>query len=120
MKKDKHVAATKSVEQPDRQSLEGEKEGELEDEGYEIVDADAEDASEQPGAEVVLNESDTREELAIPSINEEPGPFWHVTVPPGKRHLIQVLVGTPRVTLSWKFSTEKRVKTCNRIRIIRI
>ena len=59
----------------------------------------------------MVNETDSREDLVIPMINEEPGQFWHVTIPPGKRHLIQILVATPRVALSWKFTTEKKVNT---------
>ena len=108
----KNVTDTKdSDEEIDRSSPEvGQRE---EYEEYEIVDtSNGEQACEQPGAKVVLSESDSREELAIPSVNEEPGAFWHATVPPGKRHLIQVMVGTPRASLSWKFSTEKKVKTC--------
>lgn len=79
------------------------------DEGYEIVDDGDEEACEQPQAQVVVSETDSREDLAIPMVNEEPGQFWHVTVPPGKRHLIQVLVGATQATLSWKFTTEKKV-----------
>jgi len=107
-KKEAKVAAKKSAEQPNQQSPEEEEEEEREDEEYEIVHAGGEDACEQPGARVVVNEADSREDLVIPLINEEPGQFWHVTIPPGKRHLIQVLVGTPGVTLTWKFTTEKK------------
>lgn len=97
-------AAKKQTEQPEARDSSPE-----DDEGYEIVDEGDEDACEQPEAQVVVSDTDSREDLAIPMVNEEPGPFWHVTVPPGKRHLIQVLVGTPRASLSWKFSTEKKV-----------
>lgn len=89
--------------QKDDENEEGQEDGE-----YEFVDADEEDTSEGLGTQVEVKGSDIREDLVIPSLNEEPGPFWHVTIPPGKRHLIQVLVATPRVTLSWKFSTEKK------------
>ena len=100
-----------SDEESDRSSPEVEQREESEE--YEIVDtSNGEYACEQPGAQIVLSESDSREELVIPSVNEEPGAFWHATVSPGKRHLIQVMVGTPRASLSWKFSTEKKVKTC--------
>ncbi len=88
------------------------------DEGYEIVDEGDEDACEQPEAKVVVSETDSREDLAIPMVNEEPGQFWHVTVPPGKRHLIQVLIGTPRASLSWKFTTEKKVGRSTRLAVL--
>ena len=110
VKNGKQVAATKSSEQTDRQSPDEEEE-KREDEDYEILDTNGEYACEQPGAKVMVNETDSREDLVIPMINEEPGQFWHVTIPPGKRHLIQVLVATPRVALSWKFTTEKKVNT---------
>ena len=108
----KNVTDSKnSDEESDRSSPEVEQREECEE--YEIVDtSNGEYACEQPGAQIVLSESDSREELVIPSVNEEPGAFWHATVSPGKRHLIQVMVGTPRASLSWKFSTEKKVKTC--------
>ena len=108
----KNVTESKnSDEESDRSSPEVEQREECEE--YEIVDtSNGEYACEQPGAQIVLSESDSREELVIPSVNEEPGAFWHATVSPGKRHLIQVMVGTPRASLSWKFSTEKKVKTC--------
>ena len=108
----KNVTDSKnSDEESDRSSPEVEQREECEE--YEIVDtSNGEYACEQPGARIVLSESDSREELVIPSVNEEPGAFWHATVSPGKRHLIQVMVGTPRASLSWKFSTEKKVKTC--------
>ena len=104
-------AAKKSVEEkpePDHSSKEEEEEEEEEEE-YEFLEEGDEQAFEQPQAQVVICESDVREDLAVPALNEEPGPFWHVTVPPGKRHLIPVLVGTQGTSLSWKFSTEKRV-----------
>ena len=108
----KNVTDSKnSDEESDRSSPEVEQREECEE--YEIVDtSNGEYACEQPGAQIVLSELDSREELVIPSVNEEPGAFWHATVSPGKRHLIQVMVGTPRASLSWKFSTEKKVKTC--------
>ncbi|XP_073235994.1 RUN and FYVE domain-containing protein 2-like isoform X2 [Porites lutea] len=104
----KNVTESKnSDEESDRSSPEVEQREECEE--YEIVDtSNGEYACEQPGAQIVLSESDSREELVIPSVNEEPGAFWHATVSPGKRHLIQVMVGTPRASLSWKFSTEKK------------
>ena len=98
------TVAKKPTEQP--AARDSSEEG---DEGYEFVDEGDEDAFEQPQARVVVSETDNREDLAIPMVNEEPGQFWHVIVPPGKRHLIQVLVGTPRASLSWKFTTEKKV-----------
>lgn len=100
------AAAKKPIEQPVARDSSVEDD---DDEGYEIVDDGDEEACEQPEAQVVVSETDNREDLAIPVVNEEPGQFWHVTVPPGKRHLIQVLVGTTRATLSWKFTTEKKV-----------
>ena len=103
-------AAKKSVEEkpePDHSSKEEEEEEEEEE--YEFLEEGDEQAFEQPQAQVVICESDVREDLAVPALNEEPGPFWHVTIPPGKRHLIPVLVGTQGTSLSWKFSTEKRV-----------
>ena len=103
-------AAKKPVEQPTARDS-----SEDDDEGYEIVDDGDEDACEQPEARVVVSETDNREDLAIPMVNEEPGQFWHATVPPGKRHLIQVLVGTPRASLSWKFTTEKKVNRSSRL-----
>ena len=117
MKNGKQVAATKSPEQTDRQ-LSDEEEEKREDEDYDILDANGEYGCEQPGANVIVSETDSREELVIPMINEEPEQFWHVTIPPGKRHLIQVLVATPRVALSWKFTTEKKVNTSPRIAYI--
>lgn len=99
------AAAKKPIEQPVARDSSVEDD---DDEGYEIVDDGDEEACEQPEAQVVVSETDNREDLAIPVVNEEPGQFWHVTVPPGKRHLIQVLVGTTRATLSWKFTTEKK------------
>lgn len=98
-------AAKKPIEKPAAPDS-----SEDDDEGYEIVDEGDEDACEQPEAKVVVSENDSREDLAIPMVNEDPGQFWHVTVPPGKRHLIQVLIGTPRASLSWKFTTEKKVR----------
>lgn len=110
LKKAKRTAAKeegkKSAEQkpqPGNSSEEDE-----EEEEYEFLEEGDEQAFEQPQARVVVCESDIREDLSIPALNEEPGPFWHVTVSPGKRHLIPVLVGTQRATLSWKFSTEKK------------
>ena len=100
------AAAKKPIEQPAARDSSAEDD---DDEGYEIVDEGDEEACEQPEAQVVVSETDNREDLAIPMVNEEPGQFWHVTIPPGKRHLIQVLVGTTRATLSWKFTTEKKV-----------
>ena len=107
MKKAK-LAPVKSNEQHSHQKDE-ETEGEQVMEDYEFIDAESEDVGEHPGSQVVVNELDNREDLVIPELNQEPGPFWHLTIPPGKRHLIQVLVASPRATLSWKFSTEKKV-----------
>ena len=115
----KNVTDSKnSDEESDRSSPEVEQREESEE--YEIVDtSNGEYACEQPGAQIVLSESDSREELVIPSVNEEPGAFWHATVSPGKRHLIQVMVGTPRASLSWKFSTEKKVSMRSSLVIFR-
>lgn len=110
VKKERNLAASKSVEKTVRHSPE-EDELKEEDEEYEILDSEGEDACAQPGAKVVVSEGDSREDVVVPAINEEPGQFWHVTVLPGKRHLIQVMVGTPRSCLSWKFTTEKKVRT---------
>ena len=107
MKKSK-AAHVKSNEQRSHQKDE-ETEGEQVTDEYEVVDVESDDVGEHPGSQVVVSESDNREDLAIPELNQEPGPFWHLTIPPGKRHLIQIFVATPRATLSWKFSTEKKV-----------
>lgn len=107
VKKKSKAAHVKSNEQHSLQEDE-ETEGEQVIGDYEVVDVESDDVGEHPGSQVVVSESDNREDLAIPELNQEPGPFWHLTIAPGKRHLIQVLVATPRATLSWKFSTEKK------------
>lgn len=108
VKKKSKAAHVKSNEQHSHQEDE-ETEGEQVIGDYEVVEVESDDVGEHPGSQVVVSESDNREDLAIPELNQEPGPFWHLTIAPGKRHLIQVLVATPRATLSWKFSTEKKV-----------
>lgn len=107
VKKKSKAAHMKSNEQHSHQEEEQTEEEQVIGD-YEVVDVESDDVGEHPGSQVVVSESDNREDLAIPELNQEPGPFWHLTIAPGKRHLIQVLVATPRATLSWKFSTEKK------------
>ena len=109
MKSAKKAAAKEATKKSTEEPPATREWSEEEEEEYEFVDEGDEQAFEQPQAQVVVNENDSREDLAIPVLNEEPGQFWHVTVPPGKRHLIQVLVGTQRASLSWKFTTAKKV-----------
>ena len=85
---------------------------------YEFVDPEEEETDEQPGARVVISDSDNKADLVIPTVNQEPGEFWHVTVPPGRRHVFQVLVATPRASLHWMFTSEKKVIDGIRISVV--
>lgn len=77
-------------------------------EGYEFIDQN-EEIGELPESRIVISQSDIKEELTIPAVNDDEGISRELTVPLGTRYIVPVMVATPGAILCWSFKTVYKV-----------
>jgi hypothetical protein len=83
-----------------------------EGQGFEVIDPH-EEINEVLESRVVLSTTDSREDLAIPAVNDAQGVSREFTVSAGSRYVVPVMVATPGATLCWSFRTVYKVHTYN-------
>jgi len=76
-------------------------------EGYEVIDPNEEICDSL--SSIVINDTDVKEDLVIPAVNDEHGVSRDFTVPPGTRYILPIMVATPGAILSWSFKTVYKV-----------
>lgn len=77
-------------------------------EGFEVIDPH-EEISEVLESRVVISDTDHKEDLVIPAVNDEQGVSRECTVSAGTRYVFPVMVATPGAILCWSFRTAYKV-----------